>query len=257
MTLPLILQNFIELFIIYSISYLIIQYNIPKNHKLSNVDCWSIFVKSVSTANAVSCILHTLKYVYPNYVRYYDLFEHGDDAFVRDLYRFAGYLFVDGIFLIIITKKYNTTIITSLLHHFVGGLGIYLIASQRQGLGLGAYFAWTELSTPLLNLSWILYTSADRGNNNDIFDRTVFIVFYIIFFLCRIATIPLLLDYIDHNIKHINGLPLFHYLMVYGGSYTLIALNVVWFIMLSIKLFHLIRSDRTVMSIEMKKRIEL
>jgi hypothetical protein len=157
---------------------------------------------------------------------------NGEVGFVNGLLRFSAYLFVDGIFFIPeIIKNPNTDTITSILHHCVGGLGIFIIATQRQGLGMGAYFATTEISTIVLHISWILYVNKIKG----IFTTIIFSLFYMIFTLSRILTIPILIYYLWINANITATLPIFHWFMVYIGCYSLMILNVIWFIMLTRK----------------------
>jgi len=83
----------------------------------------------------------------------FDLYYVGNNYQIHTLYRFSYYLLIDGIFHL--NSKFNLSNITSLIHHFVGSLGIYMIAESRMGFFLGFYFAMTEISTPFYNLSWI------------------------------------------------------------------------------------------------------
>lgn len=187
---------------------------------------WDIFTRIVSTINSIQCIMSVFHSLSDS--KYYDLNYTGTLDFQNSLLWFSTYLFIDGVFIVFHSKRITTSDVTSVLHHFVGSYGIYLIASQRQGLGLGIYFALTEISTPLLNLSWVYYT-------NGIKNKLVFLSFYIVFTSSRIITIPLLLNYINYNIDKINTLETVNYGMVYGGSYTLICLNLLWFVMLTTK----------------------
>ena len=194
---------------------------------------WDCFTRVISFVNAVFCINGIVRYILPNPGSYLFLLAEGDDGFVNTLYCFAAYLFVDGLFNTPqYLKKLNTDSITSLLHHYVGGLGIYMIAANRNGLGLGAYFAATEISTPLLNISWFLHTNKIKGT----FTNLIFGLFYIVFTISRILTIPFLMYYLYTNNTIIGELSLGKYIMVYGGSLTLVLLNVTWFAMLTKKM---------------------
>ena len=216
----IIFANYLcKIFIIYCLSYNFFQ----KKY-------FNIFRRIASTINAVICTSISL-YTINHYMN--DIFEinwYGIDLFVDTLYFFAAYLFTDGVFSLLDNKIID---VQSIIHHFVGGFGIYLMAEQRKGLGLGLYFAWTEISTPLLNLSWYFYTN----NIKTITSSLVFGLFYSIFFISRIATIPMVLKYININMDMINDLNWTNYLMVHGGSYTLISLNIIWFGILSHKMF--------------------
>jgi len=193
---------------------------------------WNVFTRLVSLCNSFQC---TAMAIYMIGVCYYEIFDInwiGNDNVMRSLRMFSTYLFIDGIFCLpSIVSKPDLNGLTSVLHHFVGGFGIYLMAKQRLGLGLGVYFAWTEVSTPLLNLSWYYYT-------NNIKTKFVYGLFYVVFTLSRIVTIPFILSYIYINRNIIHQLPSLHYWMVHAGSYTLITLNILWFVMLTRKLIH-------------------
>ena len=193
---------------------------------------WEIFTRIVSLFNSLQCIGFVFSYVMPNFNDYLELNEVGHPDVIRGLYWFAAYLIVDGVFCLReFVKTPTIPNLTTVVHHFVGGFGIYLIAEQRRSLWLGSYFAWTEISTPLLHISWVLYTN--KIDNK--WSRGVFLSFYLVFGLARIATIPILIYYIDHNSLLIYQNPLLQWFMVYAGSGTLIILNSVWFIMLSLK----------------------
>lgn len=204
------------IFIIYANSW-----SLTKNNKTHRELINAIF----SILNALQCVYMVFYYFDNNYL---NLLYTGNEYVVNSLFWFASYLFIDGSFKVksVITNC-DTKGITSLLHHFVGGLGIFMIAYNRKGLGLGIYFAFTELSTPFLNLSWLAHS------HNFKYAKLLFILFYITFLLCRIVTIPWLIYYLIHNYSLIETLPWYDYSMVYGGCLTLIFLNIIWFIMLS------------------------
>ena len=156
-------------------------------------------------------------------MKMFDLYYVADEASLNTLYAFSSYLFIDGLFILPDFKKTDVPIILSLLHHFIGGLGIYLIAYNKMGFFLGFYFAMTELSTPLLNLSWF-------------FRRPELLkIFYALFFCSRILTIPILLYYLHTNTVEIGKLNFINSHMSFYGSYLLIALNLTWFIFLTKK----------------------
>jgi len=140
------------------------------------------------------------------------------------LFQFSYYLFVDGLFQLPDLKNFSFPLLLSILHHLVGGLGIYMIANNEMGFFLGYYFALTEISTPFLNLSWFFRKDF------------LFKIFYIFFFSSRIATFPLLLEYLSDNTEYIMLLPVQQRFMSFYGSYTLIVLNLVWFIFMTKKL---------------------
>lgn len=215
------------LVLVYTIVYIMTQtryYLFGSNRRYM----WDVFTRIMSTLNAINCI----SFIIGVNGDYYDLNYIGSNTIVDGLYNFCTYLFVDFVF-IILTNTYDTI---SILHHVVGGLGIYFIASQRQGLGLGIYFAWTEISTPLLNLSWLYHSKKIKAVKT-------FIAFYIAFFVSRILTIPSILNYINYNSKLINKLPIFYYMMVYGGSWCLIIINVIWLVLLTSKIKSIINTQ--------------
>ena len=181
----------------------------------------SVFTKYTSTFNGFLCIITVW---HENIFNYRNFHAVGSHELIQTLYRFAAYLFVDGLFMLLNQKKINKETVTFLLHHAVGGLGIFLMAYLRIGLGLGLYFAATEFSTLFLNL-WKIRKSA-----------VYFKIFALTFFLSRIVTLPLLWVYIYEN----NGLiSMEHWslqLMAYGGCGTLSLLNVIWFIGILLKL---------------------
>ena len=121
----------------------------------------------------------------------------------------------------------NASNILSLIHHFVGSIGIFLIAYNQLGFFLGFYFAFTEISTPFLNLSWIFRT------------KKIMRIFQIIFFFCRILSSPFLLYYLHVNYDKIMSLSLLNRFMSFYGSYSLIALNIIWYVMISRHISHI------------------
>jgi hypothetical protein len=197
-------------------------------------DGMSIFTRITSTINSSICVY----IVYHGITKYsidtlYDLDWSGDTTIVNGLTAFWSYLFVDGVFYLITDGIGKSDVFLSLLHHFVGGAGIYFISTERRGIGLGLYFSMTELSTPLLNLSWYFYSRKIKNR----LSSTVFGLFYLVFTLARIPTIIFLWRYIKMNKEIINNnLSPLHYGMVYGGSYTLMCLNIIWFLMLTWKI---------------------
>jgi hypothetical protein len=178
---------------------------------------WDIFTRIISTMNALQCMYMVGKNLLNT--KQFDLLYIADVSSLNSLYLFSTYLVIDGLFIIPDLSQPNKTpqIILSLLHHFVGSLGIYLIASNEKGFFLGFYFAMTEISTPVLNLLF--------------FRKNTFLLklFYYIFTLCRIITIPILLIYLHFNKSQILNLSFLNYFMSFYGSYALITLNLIWF----------------------------
>ena len=180
-----------------------------------------LLTKYTSTFNACLCIIAVL---HENIFNYRNFHAVGSDELITTLYRFAAYLFVDGLFILLDQKKITKETVTFLLHHVVGGLGIFLMAYLRIGLGLGLYFAATEVSTPFLNL-W-------KNQKSVVWFR----IFALFFFLARIVTLPLLWFYIYENTHLISETHWFIQSMAYGGCGTLSLLNIIWFIAILLKL---------------------
>lgn len=193
-------------------------------HFFKDIKLREYFTRIVSTINALQCIRLTYLTLQIRPIgNISDLYYVADEQFLDSLFLFSSYLFIDGIFLFS-DFQYNFSFLLSVLHHFVGSIGIYLIASNRMGYFLGFYFAMTELSTPLLNLSWVFRK------------KYLFLSFYVSFIFCRILTIPLLLVYLSNNSSSLYTLHPLHSFMSFYGSYTLIFLNVVWFLLITKKI---------------------
>lgn len=212
----------------YSFSYIISQWYF-KNDKLQRF-YWDIITRLASTYNAINCIVMTY-YVLKNLSGIGNFYDFQDEYVLKTLTTMTSYLFIDGLFLLPdLYHNFNLNNLTTVIHHFVGAYGIYKIVSTRLALGMGIYFAMTEISTPFLNLTWLtkklklfLYYSC-------------FIIFYILFLFCRILTMPYLLYYESYNIEIIQELPLDYKLIFYFGIWSLMLLNVIWFIGLTFKI---------------------
>ena len=206
------------LVLVYYLAYL----SLYKNYR----KLWDIFTRIISTLNALNCIYMIYYELFqspPNKLGMLNLYYVASDYSLKTLFQFSHYLLVDGTFQIPDIGSFQTLL--SILHHFVGGIGIYMIADNKMGFYLGFYFAMTEISTPFLNLSWFFRY------------KRLFLIFYIFFFLSRIVTIPFLLEYLSRNTEYILTLPTHQNLMCFYASYALIMLNVIWFIFMTKKLF--------------------
>ena len=192
---------------------------------------WDCFTRLMSTLNAIICCV--MVYYELNNKKLLFIMERTGDFSTYSLLLFASYLFIDGTLQLpdLITKP-SFNLILSITHHFVGGYGIYLIGSERKGLFLGVYFAATEISTPLLNLCWYLR----KTNTDEAYTRKLFFIFYILFIMSRIITIPILLYYLNYNAYLISELEPIQEMMVYYGSYTLVLLNTFWFLAITKKI---------------------
>jgi hypothetical protein len=199
---------------------LFIQYLIAYN--ILNKKHWDKFTRLISTINAIQCISMVYNETfYTETVGLYNIYYIADEKSLKSLYFFASYLFVDGIFQLF--DKLSLNLILSLLHHFVGGLGIYIIADTQMGFFLGYYFAMTEFSTIFLNLYWFYRK------------KFILIIFYIFFVICRIFTSPILFEFLSANSQNISTVEPLYYNMVYYGIYTLTILNFIWFVFLTKK----------------------
>lgn len=193
---------------------------------ISNQYWFEIFTRLVSTFNAFVCSYYAISNLGWNYLD----FNYSEAGVIKGLEYLYIYLFVDGTFSLYQTIKCpNGSGILILIHHWIGGYGIYLMTIEKKGLGLGIYFMLTELSTPLLNLSWIIYT-------NKIKMKGVFELFWLVFGMVRIDTIPFLLFYLIYNRMEIVKLNWVHWFMTVGGSSILIGLNLIWFSMITKKI---------------------
>jgi hypothetical protein len=142
----------------------------------------------------------------------------------------VGYLVVDGAFQIPFTV-YEPSLhnLLGVVHHGVGAIALYRIAISNNGYALGLYFAGTEISTPFLNISWFLL----KTNRYPILFKISGVLLYVIFFLSRIASIPLLLYYLTYNYSNILALGWFDASLGYVGACCIMTLNIVWFVQLT------------------------
>ena len=207
---------------------LVFLYGFGKLYFLNDKRKWNIFTRVISTMNALQCITMVCREIYnldmSKNPSINSIYFFPEQESINSLFMFCSYLFVDGIFQFPeLYTNFSFGLILSILHHLVGGYGIYLIAKTKMGFFLGFYFAMTELSTPFLNLSW-----GFRKNY-------IFYIFYILFFQCRILTIPLVINYLNSNAFVVLGVYPIHRFMFYYGTYALISLNLVWFIFLTLK----------------------
>ena len=187
---------------------------------------WDIFTRIISTLNALQCVYMVSKNLFN--AKMFDLYYVADETSLNSLYIFSTYLVIDGIFIMPdFSSQFNPQIFLSLLHHFLGSLGIYLIASNQKGFFLGFYFAFTEVSTPLLNVLWVWK------------NPTLLKMFFYLFTACRIFTIPILLLYLQINKSAIQSLTPLNRFMSFYGSYSLILLNLIWFYYLRKKVSNL------------------
>ena len=191
---------------------------------------WDCFTRIMSTFNALQCCYMSY-YVICNNVGIWKFTQNIGDLETRSLLCFASYLAVDGILqLPDLMRSFSPSLVLSIIHHFVGGYGIYSIGVRKIGLFLGVYFALTEISTPLLNLSWWCHKNKLK------YKYVVFVSFYILFTIFRILSIPLLYLYVTMNSEYIFNLVGEPYILGIYGTLALVTLNSIWFLMLTKKI---------------------
>ena len=194
---------------------------------LPNRKSWDSFTRIISTINALQCIYMVCNEILNKNLNNKDLFLFDYQPYpnsINSLFIFSAYLCVDGIFqLPDLYTNFSFGLVLSIVHHVVGGLGIYLIADARLGFFLGFYFAMTEISTPFLNISWVY-----RNN-------LTFYIFYFLFLFGRISSIPFLLIYLEQNVDPIYQLSSLESFMCFYASFALIALNCIWGLLLTVK----------------------
>jgi hypothetical protein len=79
---------------------------------------------------------------------------HGMEEMVGDakwIWVTVGYLAADELWIV---WRWSPGSIS--IHHFVGGVGLVIIATQGYGHGYGMYFLATEISTVPLNIAWYM-----------------------------------------------------------------------------------------------------
>lgn len=209
-----------------------------------NIKRWDTFTRIVSTVNALQCSMMTLSVLFdnlssvsganlfdwPNYYPLSNIFYVPTEWSINMLYSFSAYLLVDGIFQVGLLDSLSVSSFLMLLHHFLGCLGIYMLANIKILFYIGFYFAMTEISTPLLNLSWLTRS------------KISYVLFYLAFFFTRIFSIPFILNYLYDNSIYIVYLDSVYYYMAYYASYTVITINCLWFAFLNLKLIDIIFS---------------
>jgi len=218
-------ENFINFKIYKMLSYIAAIYTVAYYKTRKNRKLWDNFTRVMSTLNAFQCLYMVYYEIFcVKEKRILDLYYLASDYSLNSLHLFSYYLFVDGVFqLPDLINHFSFSMLLSVIHHFVGGLGIHLIAENKMGFFMGMYFAMTEISTPFLNLSWYF-----RYN-------FLFIIFYFFFVVSRIFTIPFLLEYLEMNTDKIMSLVPLQSFMSFYGSYSLIILNSIWFTFLTKK----------------------
>lgn len=219
--------------ILYIISFTWCKYTALHFKKYS----WNLFTRLMSTFNSIVC-LSLVVYTCCNFTHLSSIYSDinsdiHDDLSINLLFSFSSYLFVDGLFIFstfdfhksLSDFKYLFLNLLILAHHFIGSLGIGLIAYTEKTLFLGIYFACTEFSTFFLNLSWYYY------------DNLVFFnYFYWSFIFSRLLTLPFLWFYIYLNLSDIYLLPILQFCFVIYGCLLMTLLNLVWFIFIHFKL---------------------
>jgi hypothetical protein len=92
------------------------------------------------------------------------------------------------------------------------------------GYFLAYYFALTELSTPALNWSWWRR------------DKTSFQIFFTIFVISRIVTLPWLWNFLSSNSIYLSYHSYLQQFLAYGASSLIAILNLTWTVALAAKM---------------------
>lgn len=110
-------------------------------------------------------------------------------------------------------------------HHLIGGVGIALIRESHTVWPIGLYFVITELSTPFLNLCWLLI-KFDMQKSVLFHVSTLFL--FITFFGIRWGGGFLLWWYIWFNLETIFHTHWFICFYIFFGCGTVTVLNLIW-----------------------------
>lgn len=185
---------------------------------------WGLYTRVISTISA----LYTISGVYYAY-KYEDhwltFFAVNNNTSRYIISWMPLYLFVDGIFEIPILFIYpNIHNLLVVLHHFIGGMGMYYLLNENKGYYIAIFFAGTELSTPFLNLSWLML----QFKINNILSTGIFLIFFTTFLIARIIPIPFLAYYLYYNIAYIIDMNAYYQIMIFGGSLFITCLNLKW-----------------------------
>jgi len=180
-----------------------------------NIQKYKIF----STINALQCTVMVLRNLFN--LEMFQLNYIADSVSKESLLWFSSYLLIDILFYVMFYMKRELNTLLILLHHTVGSLGIYMIATNDLWFFIGFYFAMTEFSTLFLNL----YLSSGK----------YFSLFYFTFLFSRILTIPFPLYYLYINIQKIYSLNTFYFYMTIYATNLIILINLIWAIFLTKK----------------------
>ena len=134
------------------------------------------------------------------------------------------YLACDFLMMLIFPSKTDGPWI---LHHLVGGLGIYLFSTSKIMWLLGLYFELTELSSVFLNLTWILYKlKLVKTLEFKIFAIMLLLSYFIIRIIGGLAA----WWYIYHHYDWLtSNASLFIQIYCFGGTGIIFCMNVMWF----------------------------
>jgi len=181
-----------------------------------------------------------VNYEFKNRTEIFRLYGAEDKYGTNSLLMLSSYLLIDGLFTCYnIISQFNLLGLTTLIHHLIGSYGIYTIATYPAGFAVGVYFAMTEFSTPFLHLSW--YFKINNYDEN--ITTSIFLTFTLSFFTSRIFSIPYLIVFESMNHEELVELPSFYYYLFYYGIYTLITLNITWFLFIIRKLIPILKKE--------------
>jgi hypothetical protein len=125
-----------------------------------------------------------------------------------------------------------------LLHHLIGGGGIYGIWKTGHVWFIGLMFMFTEISTIWLNLSWFLLKQKERSPHALTHVAFVLagVMLLLTFFIGRILGGAAIWYYLYDVRYEISMIPVWQAIYIYLGSATITSLNCYWFVKLIAKL---------------------
>lgn len=210
-------------FTVYAFVYSLVQFKILSQTDFKN------FTYISSTINALYCIWRSLGHLLLKDALYDDIanpfdFYHDQQFGNWWLMSFAAYLINDGLWISVTCDLTKPATWLNLLHHFLGGLGIFLISYWNIAYTLGLFFAYTELSTPLINCSWWLY----KTESNKTILNIIYVCAVIVFFFARFISLPVIYYWIRVNEDIISKIGGIVYWYVYLGVNIMTLLNTVW-----------------------------
>lgn len=119
-----------------------------------------------------------------------------------------------------------------IVHHIVGGFGIFFIWWYNNVWLLGLFFELTELSTIFLNITWAYVHY--KWKKTIIFHVCAFMLMITYFVIRWIGGVFMFYYIYDHH-EYVWSLPLFRSVYVYFGTITIFILNIIWGIKLLVR----------------------